>query len=42
MALTFAFKEGSLISTIAGIKITENIPNKAINSLRVKSFVRSS
>ena len=42
IALTFAFKEGSLISTIAGINITENIPNRAISSLRVKSFVRSS
>ncbi len=42
IAFTLAFSEGSLISTIAGIAITVNIPIKDINSLRVKSLVLSS
>ena len=42
IAFTFACKDGSFISTMAGIAITENIPSRAINSLKVRSLVRSS
>ena len=42
IAFTFACKVGSLISTMAGIAITENIPSRAISSLRVRSLVLSS
>ena len=42
IAFTFAFNEGSLISTMAGIAITVNMPIKDINSLRVNNLVLSS